>query len=123
LRDFIYEDNFVKIVLVDEIPGYIRVITKKHIKEFSDLSDEEVIKLMLLIKKIEKVMIKELNPDKVNIASLGNQVPHLHFHIIPRYKNDPWWSGASFCEKKRDFTYPTFDKEKYITAIKKALEK
>jgi len=122
-EDIIYQDNFLRVILVDEIPGYIRVITQKHIKEFSQLNDEEAIKLTLTVKKIEKTLLKELNPDKINIASLGNMVPHLHIHIIPRYKNDPWWPEATFCNKKRDFNYPLFNKENFKQKIKKALEK
>ena len=118
-ENIIYQNDFFRVILVDDIPGYIRVITNKHIKEFSDLSDEEATRLMLAVKKIEKAMIKTLNPDKVNIAMLGNMVPHLHVHIIPRFKNDPWWPNATFCEKVRNFNYPSFDLEKLIKEIKK----
>jgi len=117
-EDIIYKNDFFRVILVDEIPGYIRIITNKHIKEFSDLNDDEAVKLTLAVKKIEKKMIEFLNPDKINIASLGNMVPHLHIHIIPRYKNDPWWPGATFCEKKREFIYPPFNKNKYKEVIK-----
>jgi len=110
-EDIIFKNSFLRVILVDEIPGYIRVITNQHIKEFSDLSDKEAINLTLTIKKIEKAMIKTLNPDKINIATLGNMVPHLHIHIIPRFKNDPWWPGATFCEKKREFNYPITQKD------------
>jgi diadenosine tetraphosphate (Ap4A) HIT family hydrolase len=117
-ENIIYQNDFFRVILVDDILGF-RVITNKHIKEFSDLSDEEATRLMLAVKKIEKAMIKTLNPDKVNIAMLGNMVPHLHVHIIPRFKNDPWWPNATFCEKVRDFNYPSFDLEKLIKEIKK----
>ena len=117
-KEIIFEDNFLRIILVDEIPGYLRVITQKHIKEFSELSDKEAIKLTLVIKKLEKKLIEILKPDKINIASFGNMVPHLHIHIIPRYKNDPWWPESTFCNKKRDFNYPPFNKEKFKEAIK-----
>ncbi|EDM23679.1 HIT family protein [Caminibacter mediatlanticus TB-2] len=117
-ENIIYKDSFLRVILVDEIPGYIRIITQRHIKELSDLNDEEAIKITLIIKKIEKVMIEVLNPDKINIASLGNIVPHLHFHLIPRYKNDPWWPEATFCEKKREFNYPTSNLEELKQRIK-----
>ena len=120
-EDIIFENALFRIVLVDEIPGYIRVITQKHIKEFSDLDDNEAIEIMLVVKKIEKAMIEFLNPDKVNIAALGNMVPHLHIHIIPRYQNDPWWPGATFCEKQKEHSYPPLNKEKYKEAIRNCL--
>ncbi len=117
-EDIIYENTLFRIVLVDEIPGYIRVITQKHIKEFSELSDDEAVEIMQAIKKTEKAMIEFLKPDKINIAALGNMVPHLHIHMIPRYENDPWWPGATFCEKQREYNYPHFDEKKYKEAIK-----
>ena len=120
-EEIIYKNDFFRVILVDEIPGFIRVITNKHIKEFSELSDKEAIDIMLAVKKIEKKMLSFLNPDKVNIATLGNMVPHLHIHIIPRYKNDPWWPEATFCKKKREFDYPPLNKEKYKEAIKNCL--
>ena len=117
-EDLIYKNDLFRVILVDEIPGYIRVITNKHIKEFSDLSDEEAVKLTLAVKKTEKKMLEFLNPDKINIAALGNMVPHLHIHIIPRYINDPWWPGATFCDKKREFNYPPLNIQKYKEEIR-----
>jgi len=119
-ENIIFKDSFLRVILVDEIPGYIRVITNKHIKEYSELSDEEAINLTLTIKKIEEIIIKTLNPDKINIASLGNMVPHLHIHIIPRFKNDPWWPDATFCEKKREFKYSITQKE--LEELKKEIK-
>ena len=117
-ENIIFKNELFRVILVDEIPGFIRVITNKHIKEFSELNDQEAVKITLAVKKIEKKMLEFLKPDKINIASLGNMVPHLHIHIIPRYKNDPWWPEATFCEKKRSFSYPKFNKEKYKEEIK-----
>jgi diadenosine tetraphosphate (Ap4A) HIT family hydrolase len=111
-ENIIYKNSFLRIILVDEIPGYIRIITQKHIKEFSELSDEEAIKLTLIIKNLEKGILKALKPDKINIATLGNMVPHLHIHMIPRYINDPWWPDATFCTKKREYIYPPFNEKK-----------
>ncbi len=123
-ENIIFQNDFLRVILVDDIPGYIRIITQKHIKEFSDLSDEEAVKLTLLTKQIEKIIINTLKPGKINIASLGNMVPHLHIHIIPRYENDPWWPGATFCEKSGDFHYPVTqnDIKNLISAIKKLNE-
>ena len=122
IKNYFFKNSLFSLILVDEIPGYIRLITNKHIKEFSELSDDEAIKITLAIKKIEKVLLEVYTPDKINIASLGNYVPHLHIHIIPRFLNDPWWPDATFCDKKRDFLYPPLDKEKLIENIKKELK-
>jgi diadenosine tetraphosphate (Ap4A) HIT family hydrolase len=121
-ENIIYKDDFIRIILIDEIPGYIRIITQKHIKEFSELSNEEAVKLALIVKNLEKGILEALKPDKINIASLGNMVPHLHIHMIPRYINDPWWPDATFCAKKREFIYPPFNAEKYKNALLQCLK-
>ncbi|MCC2625054.1 MAG: hypothetical protein K0R14_927 [Burkholderiales bacterium] len=69
-------------------PGYIRLILNKHVAEMTDLNEEEANKVFFTLLIIERHMRATLNPDKINLASLGNMVPHLHWHIIPRYKND-----------------------------------
>ncbi len=117
-ENIIFEDGFLKIVLVKEIDGYVRVIPHKHIRELSELSDKELISLTLLIKKIEKIMLNTLNPDKINVASLGNMVAHLHIHIIPRFKNDPWWPGAIFCKETTFNHLPKKKLKKFISQIK-----
>ncbi|NPA88246.1 HIT family protein [Caminibacter pacificus] len=121
VTDYFYKNSLFSLIFVDDIPGYIRLITNAHVKEFSDLSDQEAVEITLAVKKIEKILLKHTNADKINIASLGNMVPHLHIHIIPRFKNDPWWPGATFCEKTRDFTYPQIDLEKIKEEIIKSL--
>ena len=121
IQNYFYKNSLFFLIFVDEIPGYIRLITNRHIKEISDLEDNEAVEIILAIKKIEKILLKHSKADKINVASLGNMVPHLHFHIIPRYKNDPWWPGATFCEKIREFEYPQINLEKIKEEIIKSL--
>jgi diadenosine tetraphosphate (Ap4A) HIT family hydrolase len=46
-------------------------------------------------------MLEVMYPDKVNLAALGNMVPHLHWHIIPRFKEDVFFPGSVWSEKQR----------------------
>jgi len=107
----IKQNNLFRVILVDEIPGFIRIILNKHIGEFSDLNFDEYNKITKEIYRIEKIMRKTLNPDKINIASLGNYVPHLHIHIIPRYKDDSWFPDSIWSEKHREYKYQTTQKQ------------
>lgn len=89
-ESIIYKNNIFRVILVndDNYPGFIRLIVNEHVKEMSDLPDnvsDIVFKTLLKIEKTVRVILK---PDKVNLASLGNVVPHVHWHIIPRYKTD-----------------------------------
>jgi len=104
-------NDLFRVILVDEIPGFVRIILNKHIAEFSDLNYDEYLKITKEIYNIETAMRQTLNPDKVNVASLGNYVPHLHIHIIPRYKNDAWFADSIWSPKQREYTYNTTPKQ------------
>ena len=117
--DGFFENDLFKVLLVDD-GGYVRVVTKDHVKELTDLEESEAIGLFRAVMEIERVMREFIKPDKVNIASFGNQVPHLHIHIIPRFKNDPAWPGSSFCVE--DFKTPKIDTKTYKEKIVECLK-
>jgi len=119
-ENIIYKNELFRVILVDDIPAFTRIILNRHIAEFSDLNLEESLEISKAIYKIEKSMLKHIKPDKVNIASLGNYVPHLHIHIIPRYKNDSWYPDSIWSEKKREYKYQTTKNQidTYINELK-----
>ena len=66
----------------------------------SDLNPDDAVKVMSAVLKIEQIIREVFNPDKINLASLGNVVPHVHWHIVPRYLNDshypnPIWGAVT----------------------------
>ena len=80
-------------------PGFCRVIWHDHISEMTDLSPTARAHLLRVVLATEQALRTLLAPDKINLASLGNQVPHLHWHVIPRYRDDahfpaPIWAAA-----------------------------
>lgn len=97
----IWEDEYMYVVHVhDELfPAFFRVIWRAHIAEMSDLERTQQNYLMDTVFAVEKGLRALLNPTKINLASLGNQVPHLHWHIIARFAwdshfPDPIWSSS-----------------------------
>ena len=52
--------------------------------------------------KAERMLRAELAPDKINLASFGNFVPHLHWHVIPRFADDPYFPGSIWSAKQRE---------------------
>ena len=68
--------------------GFCRVVWNEHVTEFSDLDETDGNHLMKVVAAVERSLRSLLSPDKMNVASLGNQVPHLHWHVIPRYRDD-----------------------------------
>jgi diadenosine tetraphosphate (Ap4A) HIT family hydrolase len=86
----LWQDDAMRVVLADEhdYPGFCRVIWNTHVAEFSDLPVPERDRLMRVVGAVERAQRAVMQPVKVNLASLGNQVPHLHWHVIPRFSND-----------------------------------
>ena len=74
---------------VDGYPGFLRVVLGRHVAEMTDLGIDERARLMRVVFAAEGVLRELYRPDKVNLASFGNQVPHLHWHVIARYRDDP----------------------------------
>ena len=79
-----------RVVLVDDpaFPGFCRVIRQAHAQEMTDLTPDQQSELMGVVWAVESVMRTVMRPDKINLASLGNMVPHVHWHVIPRYRDD-----------------------------------
>ena len=100
-------DHFRLVKVVDpELPGFVRLISQPHIAEMSDLSAAAQSEMFRLLVAIESAMRVNLSPDKVNVASLGNQVPHLHWHIIPRWKDDLYFPDSIWSAPKRSAAAP-----------------
>ena len=111
LSDIVWTDkNCYVIRVLNEVYGLHRVIWKHHVKEMSDLEKPELDELIRNSVKLEKYLLEKFKPDKVNIASFGNQTPHLHVHVIPRWKTDPWWPDTTWSPMK-EVVWKTFSVE------------
>jgi diadenosine tetraphosphate (Ap4A) HIT family hydrolase len=88
--ELLYQDDQLSIVLVAEpdYPAFCRVIWRQHVKEMTDLKPEEQAYLFRWVLRTEAALRAVLQPDKINLASFGNVVPHLHWHVIPRFADD-----------------------------------
>jgi len=75
-------------------PGFTRVIWTAHVVEMTDLTAGQQTELLRVVLLVEQVQRDELKPDKVNLAAFGNVVPHLHWHVIPRWQDDPHFPQA-----------------------------
>lgn len=86
----LWRSEHCRVVLAEDAnyPGFCRVIWNRHIKEMTDLNEGERHAFMQVVFSVEHVLREVLQPDKINLASLGNMTPHLHWHVIPRYLND-----------------------------------
>lgn len=69
-------------------PAFYRLVWQRHVAEFSDLDAAERLECMEAVVTIEYVLREALRPTKINLATLGNVVPHLHWHVIARFEGD-----------------------------------
>lgn len=85
-----------------DFPAYYRVIARHHVAEFSALLAPERARCMDLVCRIERVLIEQLQPTKINLAALGNMVPHLHWHVIARFGWDSHFPQAVWGTRQRE---------------------
>lgn len=98
----IYENKNIKIEIhKSEIP-WLKIFTKHPYKEMSQVPKLLKEEIYLLLDLIEIEMIKYYNPTKINIASFGNYLPHLHWHIMARFENDSFYPEPMWGEKQRE---------------------
>jgi len=71
--------------------GRVFYIYKEHLRDITEISITELRDAETEIHQIASIIRNEFSPDLINVASLGNHVQHLHWHIIPRYKTDINW--------------------------------
>ena len=94
--ELIWRGDDCRVILVNDpdLPGFCRVVWNHHVAEMSDLSYGEREHLMTLVFAVEEAIRHVMHPDKVNLAALGNMVPHIHWHVIPRFKDDAFYPGS-----------------------------
>jgi diadenosine tetraphosphate (Ap4A) HIT family hydrolase len=101
--EVLWEDDYCRAVWAYEPdhPGLCRVIWDRHVAEMTALKPDERSHVMKVVFATEQALISVLAPDKVNLASLGNQVPHVHWHVIPRFRDDPHFPNPIWGQKLR----------------------
>jgi diadenosine tetraphosphate (Ap4A) HIT family hydrolase len=90
--DFLYESDLSQVRLMKDANPWLLLIPKLSNKvEIIDLTLDQQMELMREISRFSHILKKEFDPDKLNVANLGNVVPQLHIHIVCRYQNDRAW--------------------------------
>ena len=84
-----------------DFPAFYRLVWQHHVREFSQLARDQRIACLDVLVVVEEAMLRHLQPTKVNLASLGNAVPHLHWHAIARFDWDSHFPGAVWAQPQR----------------------
>lgn len=129
-QDIIWRNDQLRVIAVGgtEFPGYTRVIWHQHIAEMTDLDEDARQHIMEVVWAIETAVRQTLRPLKVNLAQFGNQVPHLHWHVIPRWQLDTHFPEAIWAtpplrsaEQQREWAAMRAQKELLLPAYHEAL--
>ncbi len=84
-----------------EIP-WLKVFVRREVKEFSGCTDMEKNAVWEALDVIEKEMLSYYRPEKINIASFGNMLPQVHWHIMARFREDSFFPEPMWGPKQRD---------------------
>ncbi len=119
----LWQDARCRVIKVDE-PGYsgfCRVIWNSHVREMSDLDAADQAHCMNVVFAVERALRKTLAPQKINLASLGNMVAHVHWHVIPRFADDPHFPQPVWGTRQRDGMATRAGTESLANAIRAEL--
>jgi len=115
--DSIYQNEFIKIeVEQSEIP-WLKIFTQESYKEFSETPNEIKMEIFRVLELVEKEMIAFFKPKKINIASFGNYVPHVHWHVMARFEEDSYFPEPMWGTKQREGSYKLQDFEVFIEQL------
>jgi diadenosine tetraphosphate (Ap4A) HIT family hydrolase len=95
--------------------GHALIIPKKHCSDYFDLPFKEQSACWFMVNKVKKIVSEKFNPDGFNVgvnvnSAAGQTVPHIHLHLIPRYKGDvknPTGGVRNVIPTKGDYTTKT----------------
>lgn len=107
----IFSNNLINIQIEESEIPWLKIFTNEKIKEFSQCDTKTKLDIFRILDILEKEMLSYYNPEKINIASFGNYMPHVHFHIMARFKEDSYFPEPMWGEKQREakLELPSFD--------------
>ena len=74
--------------------GRVIVACRRHVDDITDLSREDRIAFLEDVNRVAKVLHELFKPDKINFGAYGDTMHHLHFHLVPKYKDGYEWGGV-----------------------------
>jgi diadenosine tetraphosphate (Ap4A) HIT family hydrolase len=92
----------LRVLDAPDFPAFYRVVWRTHVAEFTDLAPADRLHCMEAVAGVEQVLREALVPTKINLASLGNVVPHLHWHVIARFADDSHFPQPIWGVRQRD---------------------
>lgn len=98
----LYENDTIRIETHESEIPWLKIFTKVPYQEMSQVPKEIQVEIYDILNTIEKEMINYYQPTKINIASFGNYLPHVHWHIMARFDNDSFYPEPMWGTKQRE---------------------
>ena len=112
-RVFLHEDQF--------FPGYVLLVLRRHVTELYDLPAPERATLMEEVSRVAQALARVFRPVKMNYELLGNLVPHIHWHLVPRLATDPGLRAPIWTVEHRPAPLAPAAARERIETIRRAL--
>jgi len=103
------------------LPGYTLLFTKYHVTELFHLDRDVRSGLMEEVSRVARAIFEVFSPAKINYELLGNMVPHIHWHIVPRFTDEPLWPRPIWAEPHDELLLVPDDYKRRIEKIRSAL--
>lgn len=109
--EVLWRGAYWRLVAVNDpgYPGYVRLIANRHVTELTWLAKPEREQLFKLVTAIEQHLRQHLQAKKFNHASLGNHTPHFHWHIVPRWQDDPCFPDSIWSAQRNPLPSPELE--------------
>jgi len=117
----IFSNDLINIQIENSEIPWLKVFTNEPYKELSSCPKEVKDEIFRVLDIIELQMLEYYNPDKINIASFGNYLPHVHFHIMARFEQDSYFPEPMWGKKQREADLSLPDFSPFYEKIKKSL--
>ena len=102
-------------------PGYTLLFSKTHVTELFHLDRRVRGELMEEVSRTAKALFNIFRPDKINYELLGNMVPHMHWHLVPRFASEKVWPRPIWAEPHDELFLTPEEYRRFIAQIQEAL--
>ena len=113
-KAYLFDDQF--------FPGWTVLVLNRHATELFDLTKDERSRLIEEVSEVAQALAMAFEPVKINYELLGNQLPHIHWHIIPRLADDPAPRDAVWTVRHEPKRLPANDLQEQLSRIRTHLK-
>ncbi len=118
----VFSNDLIRVEIEESEIPWLKIFTQVERREFSECSSEEKSAIFSALDVIEKEMLSYYQPAKINIASFGNYMPLVHWHVMARFKEDSYFPEPMWGTKQREASLELPSFEMFCTKVNSKLE-